>query len=458
MKKLIPFVSLFATLTATAAVETIPGRYIVHIKNEHVPDIVARALGIKVNFFYRKAINGFAANIPDEVLQRLKNDSRVFKVEPDLVAKANALPWGLDRIDQRSRPLDGIYNATSSGAAVNAYVIDTGIRYDHSEFGGRASKGFDAYGADAADCNGHGTHVSGTLGGINYGVARNVTLKAVKVLDCNGSGSASGVLAGIEWVINNRVRPAVANMSLGFGGVSSTVDAAVNNMINAGVTTVIAAGNDNRDACNYSPGRLAAAVTIGATTSSDARASFSNYGNCVDLFAPGAAIESATHTGPYDVKVLSGTSMSAPHVAGGAALYLERHPTASPSVVRDALFGMSTKGIITSSSSTNNHLLYTIESTDSEAPVVALTAPRNGSTYGWFGSTISMAASASDNVKVVSVKFYAGGSLKCTDTTAPYTCSWRTPFFPSSSYTLQARAVDEAGNVGLSPLLVIRRN
>jgi subtilisin family serine protease len=280
--------------------------------------------------------------------------------------EANAT-WGIDRIDQRARPLSGTYTYLSTGAGVTAYIIDTGIRFDHSEFGGRATTGFDAVtsGGNAADCNGHGTHVSGTVGGATYGVAKGVSLVAVRVLGCSGSGSTSGVIAGIDWVTSDHIagHPAVANMSLG-GSASTALDNAVRNSIADGVSYAIAAGNGNQggiaqDACKYSPARVAEAMTIGATDSNDRKASWSNYGNCVDWFAPGVSITSAWYTSTTATNTISGTSMATPHTTGVAALYLQTNPGASPQQVRDALYANTTKGVVTSSKTTNNHLLFT---------------------------------------------------------------------------------------------------
>ena len=278
--------------------------------------------------------------------------------------EANAT-WGIDRIDQHNLPLSTTYNYTNTGAGVTAYIIDTGIRFDHSEFGGRAVTGFDAVtsGGNAADCNGHGTHVSGTVGGATYGVAKGVSLVAVRVLGCNGSGSTSGVIAGIDWVTSHHQSPAVANMSLG-GSASTALDNAVKNSITSGVAYAIAAGNGNfigiaQDACKYSPARVAEAMTIGATDRNDKKASWSNYGNCVDWFAPGVSITSAWYTSTAATNTISGTSMATPHTTGVAALYLQTNPGASPQQVRDALYANTTKGVVTSSKTTNNHLLFT---------------------------------------------------------------------------------------------------
>jgi len=342
---------------------SVAGRFIVTLRERTDPAAVAREHGIRPNYVYTHALNGFAGAISDAARQGLLRDNRVVRVEPDGIAtifetESNAT-WGLDRVDQRALPLDQTYSYNKTGLGVRAYIIDTGIRFGHSQFGGRATSAFDAVdGGSADDCNGHGTHVAGTVGGSAYGVAQAVTLIGVRVLDCGGSGTWSGVIAGIDWVTKNAVRPAVANMSLG-GGVSSSVDNAVKNMIASGVATAVAAGNSYRDACNFSPARVATAMTVGATSKTDRKPNWSNYGSCVDWFAPGVGITSAWYTSDVATNTISGTSMASPHTAGVAAVYLEANPAASALQVRNALYANTTKSIVTSSKTANNHLLFT---------------------------------------------------------------------------------------------------
>ena len=353
------------------------GQYIV-VFNDDVADVpglaqaLANAHGGRLQFTYQRARRGFAGELPHAAVAILRQFPGVAYVEPDQVMTAfttqtNAT-WGLDRIDQASRTLNGTFTYTNTGAGVTAYIIDTGILFGHSEFGGRALSGFDAVnpGTPADDCHGHGTHVAGTVGGATYGVAKGVTLVGVRVLNCSGSGTTSGVIAGIDWVTANHAAgtPAVANMSLG-GGASSALDAAVNNSINDGISYAVAAGNGNfigiaQDACKYSPARVAAAMTISATDKTDKKASWANYGKCVDWFAPGVGITSAWYTTMSATNTISGTSMATPHTTGVAALYLQgKTPVPSPATVRQALYDLTTKGIVTSSKTTNNHLLFT---------------------------------------------------------------------------------------------------
>jgi serine protease len=320
-----------------------------------------------VRHVLRHALTGAVIQLAsEEHAELLAQHPAVLLVEENGLKYASATQspatWGLDRIDQRDLPLSNSYTYDTTASNVNAYIIDTGIRTTHSQFGGRAVHGRDTVDNDnnATDCNGHGTHVAGTVGGSTYGVAKAAHLIAVRVLNCQGSGTDAGVIAGIDWVTQNHVKPAVANMSLG-GGASTSLDNAVRNSIAAGVTYAIAAGNDNANACNSSPARVGEAITVGSTTSSDARSSFSNFGTCLDIFAPGSSITSAWSTSDTATNTISGTSMATPHVAGVAALYLAANPNATPAQVRNAIVAAATTGKVTSAGSGSpNVLLYSL--------------------------------------------------------------------------------------------------
>lgn len=365
--------SALAVLPANA--EPITDQYIVVFRpgvSNHA--VLAKQLlaayGGTLRFRYDVAIRGFAAHMPAAAAAAIARHPDVVLVEQDqvvhLVATQANPTWGLDRIDQHGLPLDASYTYGTTGAGVTAYIIDTGILFTHNEFGGRAVTGVDEVtaGGTAADCNGHGTHVSGTVGGSTYGVAKSVSLVAVRVLDCGGSGSISGVTAGIDWVTANHHSPAVANMSLG-GGRSAALDQAVTNSINSGVTYAVAAGNGDafgnpQDACTTSPADVPAAITVSATDNTDAKASWANTGTCVDIFAPGVNITSSWYTNSTATNTISGTSMATPHVTGAAALYLEANPGAAPAAVAAALTGNATAGVVTNpGTGSPNLLLYT---------------------------------------------------------------------------------------------------
>jgi subtilisin family serine protease len=353
--------------------KSIPDEYIVVLRDDvkavagsrAVAEEMAAPRGGLVMHAYEHALKGFAVRMPEARVRELLNDPRVAYIEENGVVAVSGsqtgATWGIDRIDQASLPLNQTYNYEPDGTGVHAYIIDTGMRLTHAQYTGRVGNGFDAIttGGTGADCHGHGTHVAGTVGGTTWGVAKKVTLHPVRVLDCAGSGTDAQVIAGLDWVTANHVKPASANMSLG-GDASQALDDAVERMIAAGVVTAVAAGNDSGNACSYSPARTPNALTVGSTTSSDARSSFSNYGTCLDIFAPGSSITSASNSSDTGSTSMSGTSMASPHVAGAAALYLQLNPTATPAQVMSALTTNATANKVTSPGTGSvNKLLYT---------------------------------------------------------------------------------------------------
>ncbi|WP_045739700.1 S8 family peptidase [Actinoplanes rectilineatus] len=345
--------------------DAIPGSYIVVLKSGAQQAEVSQAYGAAVRRSFGTALNGFEATMSETQAKRLAADTDVAYVEQNQVVRLNATQsnatWGLDRIDQRARPLSTTYTYPVTASNVTAYIIDTGIRYTHNDFGGRATFGYDAVGTGGVDCNGHGTHVAGTVGGTTYGVAKAVKLVGVRVLNCSGSGTTAGVVAGINWVTSNAVKPAVANMSLG-GGASTAIDNAVASSISSGVTYAVAAGNNNANACSYSPARVPTAITVGATTNTDARASYSNYGSCLDIFAPGTSITSDWYSSNTATNTISGTSMASPHVAGAAALVLSRNTSYTPAQVASALTTNATPNVVTSpGTGSPNRLLFVVQ-------------------------------------------------------------------------------------------------
>ena len=381
MKKLLflPLLSLIALMGVSLVPQTvsaqkgkflraengIKNRYIVVLNKKFVdrfstePAIASEAgyltaqFGGEVKELYSNALKGFVLEMSEDAAIALSRDERVAFVEQDAVVSAAAsepaASWGLDRIDQRSLPLNSQYTWGPDSSDVHAYIIDSGIRPTHADFGGRATADFDALtdGRNGIDCYGHGTHVAGTIGSATYGVAKNVRLHGVRVLPCDGAGLVSHLIMGIDWVTANRISPAVANISITVSGVSNAVDSAIQNSVNSGVTYVIAAGNYNQDACSYSPARAASGITVGALNSDDSKAGYSNFGPCVDVWAPGTSILSLSHTSDTGTRWMSGTSMASPHVAGIAALHLAANPNASPAAVLSSISGTSTTGSIT---------------------------------------------------------------------------------------------------------------
>jgi subtilisin family serine protease len=456
-----------APLLSAKAPDAIAGRYIVVFKDAAAPAAVdtamARAMketaaappaivpevagmeGVEMTYRYDAALKGFAAPLSQSAVDALRHNPNVLYIEVDslitLDATQTGATWGIDRIDQRALPLSGSYTYNYTGAGVTAYIIDTGILTTHNEFGGRASDGYDAVDGSlpAADCNGHGTHVAGTVGGATYGVAKGVSLVAVRVLNCSGSGTNSGVIAGIDWVTAHHTSSAVANMSLG-GGISTSLDSAVNNSINGGVTYAIAAGNSSASACNYSPARVAAAITVGATTSTDARASYSNYGTCLDIFAPGSSITSAWYTSTTATNTISGTSMATPHVAGAAALYLQSNPGASPATVASTLTTNATPNVVTGAGTGSpNKLLYSLTGGGPPPNV----APVASFTYSCTGLTCNFTDTSTDSDGTIagwSWLFSDGGTS--TEQNPSHT------YGAGGTYTVQLTVTDDEGATG----------
>ena len=472
MRRILAFLSatllLAASLPATASAAS-PHEAVIVVFRDDVGNAgrltaqLAREHRFSATYVYEHAIKGFAASVPATALAGLRRNPNVVSVEADATAYMTDTPqegatWGLDRIDQRDLPLDTVYTYAGSGDGVTAYVIDSGIVSGHAEFGGRASLGRDFVGTNGGeDCNGHGTHVAGTIGGATYGVAKDARLVSVRVFDCTGGASWSRIIAAVDWVTANAQKPAVVNMSIG-GSASSLADQAIRTSIASGIAYVIAAGNNGANACNYSPARVAEAMTISATDKTDTRASWGNYGSCVDWFAPGVSVVSAGISSTTATATKSGTSMATPHAAGVAALYLEANAGASPAEVRDALYAATTRGVVRSSSSANNHLLYNLRP---YPPSVSIAGPTTGSAVA---ATVAIEVSATDaEDDVAGTPLSVTVSIDSAETQAAtlndagrYEVAWDVSgLTEGSSHTIDATATDSAGSSGTATQVTV---
>jgi subtilisin family serine protease/subtilisin-like proprotein convertase family protein len=411
---------------------------------------------------YTSAIQGFSVvNLTEAEALALTEDPRVAYVQENgrvsIDATQTGATWGLDRSDQLALPLNQTYTYNADGTGVKAYIIDTGIRSTHTNFGGRVGTGFTSIndGQGTNDCQGHGTHVAGTVGSTTWGIAKNVQLIPVRVLNCQGSGTDAGVIAGVDWVAANHSGPSVANLSLG-GGASPTLDAAIANLVASGVTTVVAAGNENQNACNVSPAREPTAITVGSSTQTDGRSSFSNFGTCVDIFGPGSSILSTSNGSNTATATLSGTSMASPHVAGGAALYLSANPTATPAQVVAALTANAASGRLSGVNGSPNLLLnisFIGGGTPTNLPpTTSITSPANGATVS---GTITITADAADSDgTVASVRFALPNGGVVTDTTAPYSTTFDTTTVANGARAISVTAVDDDGATASASLSV----
>ena len=458
--------------SSPAVHRAIPGDYIV-VFTQDVQDApgLARQLVSEhsgaLHFTYTTALNGFAAHLSDRAVEALRSNPHVERVDTDFVVTSTgtstststetAPSWGLDRVDQRGLPLNSEYMYSGAGAGVNVYILDSGIRTTHSEFGGRASGAFTVIddGNGTNDCFGHGTHVAGTVGGARYGVAKAVNLYAVRVLDCTGNGTWSGIIAGLDWVAKNHVSPAVANMSLGADFVQAANDA-VANTVASGVTVVVSAGNNTADACNYSPASAPTALTVGAANWNDYQSAFSNYGPCLDLYAPGESITSSWYSTDSATAMLSGTSMAAPHVTGAVALYLGANPSATPATVSAALVGAATSGALTKlGHQSPNLLLYTASLTGTTTPTAS--QPIASFTVSCQKANCSVDGSAShDDTGIVSYTWSFGDGMSAT-TTSPLT-SHAYAAKGNFSVTVTLTVTDAGGLTGMAQKTLNIRN
>jgi len=349
-----------APLMSAAAGQGVAGTYIVVLEEGADPRSVAAVAGVSPRYVYTSVLNGFAAALNEGQLTALRHNPGVAYVEQEQTGGIQVTQfgatWGIDRIDQQQLPLSGSYTYNASGTGVRVYVIDSGLQSNHPQFGTRASNVYDYAGGSGADCHGHGTHVAGTIGSTTYGVAKNVYLRGVRVVDCAGNGGTAAVIAAMDWVRLNHIKPAVANMSLGYP-YSAAVNTAATNMINAGVFTAVASGNENQNACNVSPASASGTLTVNAVDKFNARASFSNFGGCTDIYAPGVDVLS-TWIGS-GTNTISGTSMASPHAAGVGALYKSAFGDAASSTVVNWILSNATPNVVTGNPvGTPNRLLY----------------------------------------------------------------------------------------------------
>ncbi|QQQ02952.1 S8 family serine peptidase [Lysobacter enzymogenes] len=441
----------------------IEGRYIVVLKEQAatlssqssrgVGNMPAVARGIagqhraKLLRSYEHALRGFVVDADDAALSALLKDPRVAFVEEDgymsVSATQNNATWGLDRVDQRDLPLSTTYTYDTDATGVHAYIVDTGLRADHNEFTGRIGNGFSSVAGDPSttDCHGHGTHVAGTVAGTTWGLAKKATVHPVRVFGCGSTAPNSQIIAGIDWVTANHVKPAVANMSLG-GPASAATDTAVNNLIDAGVVAVVAAGNGNIDACTESPSRVPRAITVGASDRNDARSIWtgsqaSSWGTCLDLFAPGTSIVSAGISGATSTATMSGTSMASPHVAGAAALYLATHPSATPAEVATAIVDNATPGKITDLRGSPNRLLYSLFS---GGPGPGNNPPTANFSSSASGLTVNFTDSSSDSDGSIASRSWNFGDGTTSTATNP-----SKTYAAAGTYTVSLTVTDDDG-------------
>lgn len=436
-----------------ATADTRTRRYIVSTSTSAGTEQTLRGLsraGTRPRHRFDRVLPGFAADLTPGQVTRLEADPRVRSVDEDRVLRVSTtqsgVPWGLDRIDQGGRTGSGTYSYTTTGAGVTVFEIDTGVRTSHGDLGGRATSGWDFVDSDATaeDCHGHGTHVAGTVAGSTYGVAKQAELVALRVMDCSGDGYESDFVAALQWVLEHRPDgPAVVNISAG-GGVSEPLDTAVGKVVAAGVAVVVAAGNDDDDACGGSPARAPAALTVAATGADDRRAGYSNWGRCVDVFAPGSGVRSTGTDSDTATASMSGTSMAAPHVTGGVARYLQANPRATPAQVREALVGDATPGVVGDRAGSADRLLYLRRAAPGAPRSVSLTRsdPTATLTLGWRAPD-GFGAPAATGYRLTSDA--AGVGSTSADLTAGTRSHTFTGLTPGVTYAISVRALGAAG-------------